>query len=292
MSTINFNDKIFSQEILKAFVANLPLLGAFAKDFSSVTKAKGDAVAVPLLSALTATTFASYETAGGTLSTVTVNLNVHRHVPVDISDIQSANSSAAKFDNFAANAGAALAESVIARVLSLVTTGGYGAAVITTSAALWTRTQVRAFRKALNVLRAPSRGRIFVSNLDIEDALLGDTNITQAYAYGGSEAIREGKVPRLMGFDMFGTDMIPLNGISLAAFACVPDAIAVAMRYLAPQDPTDLSAAEMATDPATGITIGYRRHYARATGVMYANVECLFGFAAGLTPGLVLATIP
>lgn len=291
MSTF-FNDKIFAQEAMKSFVANLIPFKAFSTDMSGEAAKKGDAIIVPLVSTLTGTTFSSYEVAGGEITAITVNLNKHRVVPVDISDIQSANASAARFDNFAMNAGAALAEVVLAEIMGIFTPGSFGNAIVTTAAANWSVTQVRAVRKALNDNRAPKRGRSLIVNNAIEDAILGSTNVLQSYAYGGSEAIREGVIPRIVGFDMFGTDIIPLNGVSLAGVACTPDAVAVAVRALQPLATDDLESYEVITDDVTGLTFGYRRHYSRATGKMFANFECLFGYAAGITKGAVLVTTP
>lgn len=291
MSTI-FNDKIFAQEAMKSFVAHLFPFKAFSTDMSGETAKKGDAVIVPLVSTLTGTTFSSYEVAGGEISAITVNLNKHKVVPVDVSDIQGGNASAAKLDNFAFNAGAALAEAVLAEILSIFTPGSFGNAIVSTAAANWSVTQVRAVRKALNDNRAPKRGRSLIVNSAIEDAILGSTNVLQSYAYGGAEAIREGMVPRLVGFDVYGTDIIPLNGVSLAGIACTPDAVAVAVRAIQPLASDDLQGVEIVTDDVTGLSFGYRRHYSRATGKMFANLECLFGYAAGITKGAVLVTTP
>lgn len=291
MSTI-FNSKIFAQEAMKAFVANLFPFRAFSTDMSGEAAKKGDAIIVPLVSSLTGTTFSNYEVGGGEMTAVTVNLTKQKIVPVDVSDLQAANASHAKIDSFAMNAGAALAEAVLSDILSIFTTGSFGSASVTTAAANWTVAQARAVRLALNNNRAPRRGRSLIVNTTLEDALLGSTNVLQAYAYGGAEAIREGNVPRLVGFDVYGTDVVPLNGISLAGVGCTPDAVAVAVRALLPQAQGDLEAFEIVTDEQTGLTFGYRQHYNRKDGKVYGNFECLYGYAAGLTKGASLITVP
>jgi hypothetical protein len=68
------------------------------------------------------------------------------------------------------------------------------------------------------------------------------------------------------------------------------DAIAVAMRYLAP--PPGQYDSAMPVTHESGITLGYRRHYSTAKGKWFANFEALYGFAAGLTLGLSPILVP
>jgi len=95
MSTIATNDKIFVQEALNAFTAGLAPLNAFTRSYSSEARRKGDVIAIPRADALSTTTFAyannsgyPYETEGGTLNTISLNLDQHQIVGVDITDIQ------------------------------------------------------------------------------------------------------------------------------------------------------------------------------------------------------------
>jgi hypothetical protein len=292
--TLNFNDSIYAQDVLNAFVATLAPLRAFSRDLSGATAAVGNAVYVPRIDAVTATTFnQSYTGTGGTVNTITVSLDKHRIQTIDLTDVQQLNSSAAKIENFARQQGQALAKIVLQDIWSVITTTNFGAAVVTTAASNWSKTQVRALRKQLSQSNVDLSQVSLVLDTETHDALLGDSTINQAYAYGGAEAIREGRIPRLMGFNVYESNVIPLNSISLTAFACHPDAIAVAMRNINTVVPDGVyQGLETLTDPASGISMGYRRYYDGGTGKVYASVECLFGYAAGLTPGLKIATVP
>jgi len=299
MSTINFNDAAYAQRGLKAFSAMMTKLGVFSTDFSDAAAQKGNAVYVPRYDALSATTFAyannsnfAYEGSGGTINVITVNLNNHHIVPLDITDIQAVNSSAAVGDRFADLQGRELGKRALQTIWSQVTTGTYGAAIVTAAVSSWGRTAIRAMRLQLAKNNANMTKASLVANEDIYDAILGDTGIQQAYAYGGSEAIRKGEVPEVLGVQMQHSNLLPYNGISLGAFICVPDALAVASRYLAPQDPGSYDAAFAVTDPESGLTIGYRRHFSPGRGTLYINMECLFGYSVGISTGLLIATIP
>lgn len=294
MATINFNDAIYAQEVLNAFVAALTPIKAFSRDFSGATAAKGNAVYVPRIDAVTATTFnQSYTGTGGTINTITVTLDKHRIQTIDLTDVQQLNSSAARIENFAAQQGKALAKIVLQDIWSVITTTNFTAATVTTAAANWSKTQARAMRKALAADNVSMENISLILSVDAYDALLGDSTINQAYAYGSAAAIQEGKIPRLMGMSVYESNVIPLNSISLNSFACHPDSIAVAMRNINAVVPDGVyQGLEVLTDPASGISMGYRRYYDGGTGKTHASVECLFGYAVGLTPGLKLATVP
>lgn len=293
MATINFNDGIYAQTALEAFVATLQPLRAFARDFSGETAQKGNAVYVPRVDATFATTFSgSYTVSGGTVNTITVNLDRHKIAPVDITDVQSVNSSPARAETFARQQGKALGKAVLQDIWSVITAANFGAAAVTTAVANWGRAQLAKVRKALADKDVDMDSVSFIANTAIYDALLNDTSFNAALNYGGSEAIREGKILRALGFDVYESNVVPANGESLAGFGVHPDAIAVAMRYLPPQDAGAYADARLVTDPETGFTFGYRRHMDPNTGKLHINMEALYGFAVGISTGLVRVTVP
>ncbi len=299
MSTIAFDDKIFSQQILQQVTKLLAPMRAFSRDFSMDAKSVGDAVAVPLVGACSATTFGQtdnsgnpYEQSGGSVSAVTVTLNENHLVPVDITDLQALNQSPARGEVFAVQAASALFNRVFSRITSLVTSVNFGSIVTTLAAASWTVTTIRKVKLALDQKDADRNGRALFIPVEIEDPILGDASIAAAYAYGNAQAIQEGKVPRILGFDIYSLNQIPLNGISLVAWAQAPSAIAVAMRLKRPQDTSMLAAYVENTDPVTGFSFTYRRHYNPGSGKYHINLEALFGMTSAVTLNLALATKP
>jgi len=297
MATISFNDTIFAEEALKAFTAKLAPLRAFSKSLDNLTARKGDAILVPFISALTATTFnattANYQTSGGAVTHNTVNLNQHNIVTFDITDLQNANSSAARFDEIAGQAGRALGQKVLENVWKLITTTNFGAASVTTAEANYGLEELIALRAVLagrNVDVDPGLCS-FIHNTVVGAALLGNTNVLQAYAIGDNNAARRGTLGQLVGFGTYETNILPTASTSLVAFVAHPDAIMVAMRYLEPLVSGEYFAAERVTNDS-GMVMGYRRSYDQAAGVMYGAFECLYGTATGLTLGLAFGTKP
>lgn len=292
MSTINFADKIFAMEALQAFNASIVPFNAFTKSYSSLAGKVGDAIVVPRVDVLSTTTFAyannsdfPYEGSGGTVNAITVNLNNHQIVQVDITDIQAANSSPAEAVTFARQQGRALAKKVQQSVWASLIAANFGSAITAVSIASYGLSQLRAVRNTLMKRDVPKDQLSFIVNEDVYTNLLGDSNVTKALEYGGSEAIREGRIPRLIGANVYSTNILPANSISLVGMLVHPDSIALACRALIPQNPERYDAFEVLTAD-NGLTMGYRRHYNPGRGKMYANFECLFGFSVGLTLGL------
>lgn len=298
MATIAYNDTVFAQRALEAFTATLAPLRAFSHDFNDDAAKVGSAIVVPFISAATATTFnatsANYQTGGGAVTHNTINLTSHKICTFDITDLQAANSSGARFDQLAKQAGRALGAHVLTDIWKLITVANYGAATLTTSESLYTLTQLIALRQALsarNVDVSPGMCSFIMSPV-VSGALLGNSNVLQAYAIGDNAPVRQGQLGQLVGFPTYETNILPtIAATSLCAFAAHPDAISVAMRYLEPLAAGEYLAAEKVVDPS-GIVMGFRRSFDQAKGIMYGAFECLYGTATGLTLGLVHCTKP
>jgi len=126
-----------------------------------------------------------------------------------------------------------------------------------------------------------------ISSAELYERLLADGNVSKSLEFGGSEAIREARIPRLVGMNIYETNALPLGGtLSLIGFVAHQDAIGVAVRTLMPQSSAPYEAVEIVTDPQTGLSFTYRRHFNPGRGKMFANVECLFGFTTALTLGI------
>lgn len=95
-----------------------------------------------------------------------------------------------------------------------------------------------------------------------------------AYVYGGPEAIRGGYVPGLYGFK----SVVCAPGLAAGWKGALVDAnsIGIASRYLAPMAGAYVDAWK-ATDPNSGLTIGYRSFANLCTGRRYLDAEVLFG---------------
>jgi len=281
----NLDNEIFSNAALETFLKTLLPFNAFSSNFSADPVQKGATVLVPLIASLTATTFGgSYAICGGSQSVVTVSINRHKHVPIGQNDLDAANSSRASLESFAAQQGRALALAVLQDVFTLCTTANFSLATAVASTALDVP-QLRATRLALNQNDVPADPRALILDCVPMDALLSVTNFVQAQMFRDQGVLADGKVGRALGFGMYElNNLFPSTG-SVMGFAAHASAIAIAMRYLAPQAGNTYSDARAVTDPGTGITIGLRDHFDNNTGTRYLNLEANYGYSVGLSTG-------
>jgi len=253
-------------------------------------------VSIPLISSITASTFNNtYEGADGdvTLTAREVTIDKHFLSTVDFTDTQWSKSSALTpqmLADIGAEQGRAVAQAFISSVWTMITTANYGAAVASFTSASFSMAEVRKARLELTKSKAPQNDRSLFLEPEAYDALLSDSTNILANLNFGSEGVREGVVRRLAGLNVYESTLIPATNvgtsITLAAFAVHPSAIAVAIRTLQPQAPSEYLEARTIVDPVSGIGLGYRRHYNTANGTHFLNFEVVGGYTYGVTAGL------
>ena len=295
-SITGLNDDIISSAALKAFVDSLHPLSAFSVNYNAEAARKGEVVSIPLISSITASTFNNtYEGADGdvTLTAREVTIDKHFLSTVDFTDTQWSKSSALTPQMLAqigAEQGRAVAQAFISSAWGMITTANYGAIATSSTIASFGMSQVRKARLELTKADAPMNDRALFLDPDFYDALLSDSTNILANLNFGPEGVREANIRRIAGMDVYESTLIPAtsvgSGITLAGFAVHPSAIAVAVRTLAPQAPSEYLEARTIVDPVSGIGLGYRRHYNTANGTHFLNFEVVGGFTYGITAGL------
>lgn len=287
-SYTNLNLTRLADSALNAFVKTLAPLNVFSRNFSPVAVAarmRGNGIAVPLVGTMAATTFGgAYNICGGTKTVITVTLNRHKIVHIGQSDIDALNNSDSGLDSFGYEQGAALAIAVVEDILTLVTTANYGSAGQTTAANL-DLTQLRGARLSLNIGNCPQQPRACLIDAVGMDALLAVTNFVQAQMFKDQSVLQEGRIMRALGFDFYELNSSFVGANSVNAFFCHPQAIAIAMRYVTPQETDGYWAAEQVSDPISGATFGIRGVFDPLTGQNYLAMECNYGYSAGITQG-------
>jgi len=277
----NFDDEIFAQNALEGFTYTLAPLSAFSTDWEPSPVPKGNTVLVPLIGGLTATTFSTYETTNGSLSAITVTINKHKVIGVGQSDLDAAGSSLARLEKFGFQQGSALALLVFQDICSLWTTANFGLATAV-SVVDFGIAQIRAGRLLLAKAKCPVQNRNLILDVEPFDNLLGISNFLQVNLAGSNETLREAKVGRALGLDIFESNGLP-GTASVMGFIGHASAIAIAMRYLQPQQGHKYDIARALSDPGTGATFGMRAHYSEATGVRFVNLECNYGYVTGIS---------
>jgi hypothetical protein len=287
----NLQDVRIADTFLKTFVAALTPLRAFSTDFSSEFIERGKTVNVPVVGGAGA----SYDFAGSysqnmdsNVDSLPVVLDRHKVQSLHLTDKEVSESSWPTMERLAEEKARQLAEDVLKDIWSIVTISNYGAAAIPAIAAAdFDADTVLSLRGVCATRNIPVASR----NLLINDAyytnLLGDPKISQSYlAQMSAPALMEARIPRIYGFDVYETTIMPENAQNLVGFVAHPRSMVVAMRYLQPLRPESYLEAGAVTDPQTGITIGYRRFYDNDSGKEIAAFECVYGRRTAITDGL------
>lgn len=176
-----------------------------------------------------------------------------------------------------------LANDVVTDILSAVTLANFGAAAFTGAVGTFDADDVADIQLACDLANWPAEMRSLVLASAYNTALVKDNSIQAEYAYGSTDPIREGRVPRLNGFDVFPSNEIPANGQNLVGFAAYPSAMLVGFSPVTPAETVrqQLSAYEVVEDPETGIFIEYRAWGSPDSDSHKEVIEVNYGYAVG-----------
>ena len=285
----NLTNTIVTQAALEAFRAALLALTVFAHNVSPDPIVKGDKVKVlSIAAAQAAQNFAgTYASQDSEAEGLDVSINKHKFVGWSLTDKELADKPQLQLEKFGKQKGFQLAKAVLQDVLSLVTVANYGAAAFTGPANTFDLSDVIDLGNTCDEADWDEMGRALVLKSSYHASLRKDSNLSDASKLGTDSVIREGKIPGIDTFEeLHKSNLIPGNGENVVGFACLPDAILFAQRYLAPQEGHGYAEAYPITDPETGFTMGFRKWYIRETGEMRSVLECNYGYLKGMGSAL------
>lgn len=284
------NDDVISQGVLDGFVAALLPLQAFSTSFNADAVKKGDKVSIPRIGAqsvaVAKTTGADYVIQDNTSDAVEISLGQPVYVSGALDDVEVASSSVLNLEMYGKQKGFQLGKKVVQDIMANITLANFGAAAFTGAANTFDVDSVITLAQVCDTADMPEEMRSLVLKETYYANLLKDQTVTVLQAYGTNDPLHNNKLPRLAGFDVYKSTIIPANGQNLVGFAVHPSALAVAIRYLAPQEGHGYTRAEALTDPATGITIGVREWYDEDSGQKKKVWECVYGSAVGIGAGI------
>lgn len=295
-SITGINDDIISQAILEAFVAGITPLSAFSTNFSDDAARKGDKVSVLRSTgadaAATKTTASDYTIQDADSDAIEIALGQPEYVSWALDDVEVASSSVLNLEVYGKQKGFQLAKAVLQKtgkgVWTNITNANYGGAAFTGAATTFDSTDITSstgIKDVCDDADMPLDQRSLILSPAYYNELIADTAVQPQYAIGGTEVIRSGMIPDLFGFKVFMSNLIPANGENLVGFVAHPAGMAVAMRYLQPQEGHKYSRADRVADES-GITLGIRDWYDEDSGQRKRVMECVFGAAVGIAGGI------
>lgn len=265
---------VFRNVILKGTnkveVPYYPLQGADSKDFNG--------------------SYAFDTGAGSSTGTREVTINKRKYQPLALTGAELSRIPTLNAQTLGEMKGEKLAFDVIQDILSVVTAANFGAAAFTGAASGFDSDDVIDLRTAANTNAVggvnspwPETGRGLLLNPAYDGALLKDHVFSQAYSIGTAQAIQEGKLPRIFGFNYGQSAAIPANGENLVGFAVYMSAILAAFSPIEPPEAVKqrLTQYEVVTDPDTGISIEYRVWGDPDSDTEKRVLECNYGYAKG-----------
>ena len=287
----DLQNNIISQSALEQFTSILAPLNAFSTSFSDDASSRGNKVTIlNLANTTSATDFSAstgYSSQDTTFGETQIELNKHKFVTWHITDKQRSESSSIELERFGYQKGGDLAKAVFQDVCSEITNANFADKVTVAEADFGVDDVANLRKEAINN-NLPVESLSMVLNAGHYSALIQDSAIASALAYGSPEAIKGGKVPSLFGISsVYETNSIPGNSENLEGFVAHPAGLAVAMRYLEPTNSQEYISARRVTDPETGMVMGYREFYDAKLGVQTAVLECVYGFVVGRPEGLI-----
>ena len=257
---------VILQQSIRAFAVKVLNLTAFSNSFNAPRLEGTNKVAVPYwpLDTTASTDFVAangYDTFGNTnASAKVVEVNKRKYQGLSWTSDELARQPYLDIGMSAMLKAEQLGIDVVNDVLSLVLAATFTETAVTSQASAFDSDDVATLKGAADLLNWPASGRSLMLNSAYDVNLLKDTAVKNAMAFGDNSPIREGRIPRLVGFDYFPDSRIPNNGENLEGFICFKSALLVAFSPIGPTPEVraNLSRYEVVTEPTTGATFEYR----------------------------------
>lgn len=270
---------------LRALKQSLIPLQAFTTVYRDVPLLGTDKVAVPfhpLETAASSDFNGTYSMANSTTNVREITVNKRKYQSMGFTSSELARQPQLNLTEIGMKKGFKLAEDVIKDILSVVTNANFGSAVHTGTASNFDVSDVIDIRQACDEAYWSQVNRSLFIDASYDANLLKDTNVRKALEFGGNEAIRQGRIPQIVGFNYFPTTLIPANGENLKGFAVTDNAILVAFSPVPPAGAVANSVIyQSATDPETGLTVEYRSWADADTDSTRDVIEVNYGYAKG-----------
>jgi hypothetical protein len=218
-------------------------------------------------------------------ATVSVTLSNFKSVDFIVEDVANAQSTSQLMDRYVQPAAIALAEKLetdlFAQYANLTGTSTGTAGTDITAAV------IRSSRKNLNDAKVPMTDRTLVLSDKDEIAVLGDTTLATYFAYSQNQAIAEGAIGRLYGFDVFTSQLVPAvagTPVSTQCLAIHKDAILLATRPFRDLPPGSGVQSSVIVDQESGLSIRVLYQYDMNNRGVRVAFDILYGIVA-LRPG-------
>ena len=265
-----------------------PLTKVAVTDFGSYVGEKGQVVHTRYANKFTASDYVAadgFVAATATSTDVAITLADHRYVMTSFTDTEVAAISLDMLRRvFIAPMANATVKSLFDDVVKSTTSANYSVAAYSGSKASFNRVAVANAATSLTKANLPFDGRALLLSPDAFGQLLQDASVAQYLSIGDTSVIRDGKVGRLHGLDIFEYNGFPTSGTAytegLNGIASCREGHVVVTRTVAA--PTTGGGEQInVTDPDSGFTFALRSWYDWTRGNTNISASWLTGHSVG-----------
>ena len=290
MATTFTGHEFYSRRVLKTLPTQLNFLGAFSTDISDEVKDPGEKIQIALVEADAAGTFDrannNFARPAGTPKKATVTFGDPLITGFAVTAAQARNIQRRWWEGKADLNVNSIAASASTAVTNLITDSNFEKVVTNVgNAASFVKSGVGKIAAAVS--NATNKLRVKFSTLALNgEYFYALASSLDANVYGGSEPVKNGVIPGLLGFNK----VMLMHGYDGVGFVCEPSAIAFGARAFRPVDDTPYRAVREIKDPESGLTLTLVEYPDGPTGDLSESVTCQIGAAVGDANALVRLT--
>lgn len=281
---VNVNIDKLAELSLSYLASNGIRLDAFSLNLAGGVKERGETVKTRLAGSLSTQDMTSSRVAGNaTMSAVDVTLNNYEGVVIGFSDLERSYTDRQLDSEFIAPALEALQEKVVTDVLTQATTAnGFDTSQTVSAVASFSADTCANIAATLSTNKVPHGNRSAILSPALVEQLVTDGAIQNAAAFGDSNAVKDGKVDRVHGLDIYEyTGSIP-SGENMVGIVAHPQTFAIAAREIAEPEPgTWYGQVRSVVDPISGLPFQIKKYYDESTGQQVVSWTMLYGYAVG-----------
>lgn len=272
MAFSDLQQKVTSDFALQTLYARLAPIRDFAHNFRDLEDRKGASIVVPVFNLSAATDFDAdsnnYCNGNTEVDAATVNLSSHLVKQFMYTDRDVAETEVQWFRDVGIATGDAVSRGIYNTVIGLFNDTNVTLSVESdlSSADDYSQLGTAVYDKELDI------GRTVL--MLAPQYYFKLASLLPAFAYGSPEAIQNGNIPNYLGFK----SVVCAKGLPAGWKGALADAdsVGIAGRWLAPMAGAYVDAWK-ASDPNSGLTVGFRSFANLCTGRRYLDCEVLFG---------------
>jgi hypothetical protein len=273
-----------ADETIKFLGSEFFPVNLFSTNFTKDIAQRGESVTTRIVSSLTAQDVSSsYSSAAQdvTSTAVTTTLSNFKGHVAKFTDLEISKAGDAQWlmNHWMEPTREATMKALIDDLLALITNANYSNKT-TKAVGVFDADVVADIAGALTTRKVSQKHRALLLDPTYYTALSKDSSVHDLSAYGNSDAIKDGVLSRVRGFNVHQYEAIPGNSENLKGFAVGKSSLVIAVRPVYKPEIQHV-AVENRIEPNTGLPFQFRFWYDPSGGNTYMSAGFLYGVSVG-----------